>query len=825
MSRRPVGEGEVPGVVHSRGAAWAGANGAGAPGSAASGVIPTIEDGGSQRARRPVAPAIVEAREGTLRCMQNTPSSTVTSGGPSGSRGPAGSRPPGGSGLLSRFVHAAARNAARRPKTTVALWLALIVACVVLGSSAGMRSLSNAGSGTGESARADARLSASGLKGPATEDVLVRSGSRARTAHAVNALEAGARDLPAVKSVDGPNSSPDLSRAGGRTGLVVITLRGDPDNPDTRAADVQHFVETIAPRHPGVTFNEAGGGSEDNAITQLVNNGLHRAELISVPITLVILVLAFGALVAASVPLLLGMTSVGAALGALGLVSHIAPNGSSTAPVVVLIGLAVGVDYSLFYIRRERAERRSGASADAALAATSATVGRAILVAGMTVVIGLAGLLFTGFGVFTSMALGAILVVLIAVIGSLTVLPAMLALLGDRIDRGRIWRRRRRAGGARSRRSAWQVLAAGVTSRPRTSLALAVVILAALAAPVISIQTAEPGQNDVSPNTPIRVAERAIERAFPGSTDTADLVISGHGLNRKPAVAQLQTIGRRGQRITGGRGAVAMQISRDGQTAQLQIPMPESSLTVADHKVQTLRHELEPAVASAIPGAHADLTGDYAGNLDFSSRLSHVTPLVIAFVLGLAFILLIATFRSWQLALSVMGLNLLSVGAAFGVLVAVFQHHWAQSLLGFQSDGAVVDWLPLFAFVVLFGLSMDYTVLVLERAREARLAGASAKQAAAEALACTGGTVTSAAIVMIAVFSVFATLPLLEFKQLGVGLAAAIALDATIVRGLALPAALTLLGDRGLAPARAPRRRARGWDHGVNVAAIGSSND
>jgi uncharacterized membrane protein YdfJ with MMPL/SSD domain len=754
--------------------------------------------------------------------MQTTPSSTL-SGGSAGSNGSAGSGVPRGAGMLSRFVHAAARSAARRPKTTVALWLALIVACVFLGSSAGMRTLSHSGSGTGESARADARLTASGLKGPATENVLVQSSSPHRTAQAVQALEAGARRLAVVASVDGPDRSPDLGRAGGRTALVVVTLRGDPNNPDTRAAQVQQFVDGIAARHPGVTINEAGSGSEDNAITKLVNDGLHRAELISVPITLVILVLAFGALVAASVPLLLGLTSVGAALGALGLVSHIAPNGSSTAPVVVLIGLAVGVDYSLFYIRRERVERRGGASADAALAATSATVGRAILVAGMTVVIGLAGLLFTGFGVFTSMALGAILVVLIAVVGSLTVLPAMLALLGDRIDRGRLWRRRRTR--ARTRRTTWQALAAAVTNHPRISLATALVILAALAAPLISIQTAEPGQNDVSPNTPIRVANTAIERAFPGSTDTADLVISGHGLHSQRARQQLQRIGHEGQQITGGRGAVAMQISRDGRTAQLQIPMPESSLTVADHKVTTLRNELEPAVASSIPGAHADLTGDYAGNLDFTSRLSNVTPLVIAFVLGLAFILLIATFRSARLALSVIGLNLLSVGAAFGVLVAVFQHHWAQSLLGFQSDGAVVDWLPLFAFVVLFGLSMDYTVLVLERAREARLAGASAKEAAAVALGSTGGTVTSAALVMIAVFSVFATLPLLEFKQLGVGLAAAIALDATIVRGLALPAALTLLGDRGLAPARASRRRARGWDHGVGVAAIGSTHE
>ena len=446
--------------------------------------------------------------------MQNTPSPTVTSGGPGGSRGPAGSRRPAGSGVLARFVHAAARSAARRPKTTVALWLALIVACVVLGSSAGMRTLSNSGSGTGESARADARLTASGLKGPATENVLVRSSSRA--AHRPRGRGARGRRPPPAGGEVGRWPRP-LARAVSR-GRPNRARRRDAarrsQQPRHAAPPTCSTSSTDWPRaQPGVTFQEAGSGSEDNAITQLVNNGLHRAELISVPITLLILVLAFGALVAASVPLLLGLTSVGAALGALGLVSHIAPNGSSTAPVVVLIGLAVGVDYSLFYIRRERAERRNGASADAALAATSATVGRAILVAGMTVVIGLAGLLFTGFGVFTSMALGAILVVLIAVVGSLTVLPAMLALLGDRIDRGRLWPRRRQAR-SRRRRTMWQVLAAGVTNRPRTSLALAVVILAALAAPVISIQTAEPGQNDVSPNTPIRVPiRRSSERS------------------------------------------------------------------------------------------------------------------------------------------------------------------------------------------------------------------------------------------------------------------------------------------------------------------------
>ncbi len=389
--------------------------------------------------------------------MNTTPSPTTPSPiKPSGSgvRSDRASRVSHETGVLSRFVAGAARTAARRPKVTIALWLVLIVACVAGGQMAGMRSLSNAASGTGESARADARLTAAGLRNESTESILVTSTSAARTGRATAALEAQSRRLAVVASVDGPDRSPVLSRSAGRTALVVITVRGGPDQIDTRTTRVQHVVGRVSAGQPGVTFREAGGGSIDNGVGKLINSSLHRAELISFPITLVILVLAFGALVAASVPLLLGLTSVGAALGALGLVSHIAPTGSSTAPVVVLIGLAVGVDYSLFYIRRERAERRAGAGPDAALAATSATVGRAILVAGMTVVIGLAGLLFTGFGVFTSMALGAIVVVAIAVLGSLTVLPATLALLGDRVDRGRVWPRRRAARGRR-RRSAW----------------------------------------------------------------------------------------------------------------------------------------------------------------------------------------------------------------------------------------------------------------------------------------------------------------------------------------------------------------------------------
>ena len=734
---------------------------------------------------------------------------------PAGFRRPGRRRPDGAPGGLARFVRGAARSSARRPRLVIALWLALIVACFAGGSVAGTRSLSDAASGSGQSAHAEARLQHAGLLDSFTENVIVRSSSRSTTADAIATIAAGAGRQPYVTSVQSARTDPALSRRGGRTGLVVVTLRGDPDNEDAHVEALQSFVSNTAHDTHGVYIGQAGDGSADRAMNQLVSNGLRKAELVALPITLVILVLAFGALVAAVVPLVLGLSSVAAAMGALGVVSHVAAEGTTTAPVVVLIGLAVGIDYSLFYIRRERAERRLGAGPEAALDASAATVGRAIVIAGATVIIGLAGLLFTGNTVFVSMALGAILVVAIAVLGSLTVLPATLALLGDRVDRGRLWHRRN----ARPAGRVWGGFARAITARPRLSLALALVLLAALAAPILSMHTTNPNLQDAPRNAPIRVAQRSLDAAFPGANDTAQLVVSGHRLGTADARARLRRLGETGQRLTGNAsGQVDVRVSRDGDTAVVDIPVPTGPISTARHTVDTLRSALEPATQRGLAGATAQLTGGDASEVDFTNQMNTMTPLVIGFVLGLAFVLLVGSFRSPLLAVSVIGLNLASVGAAFGVLTEVFQHHWAQSLLSFQSFGGIVNWLPLFAFVVLFGLSMDYTVLILERAAEARRHGASAREAAAEALGATGATVTSAAIVMIAVFAIFATIPLVSFKQLGVGLAAAIAIDATIVRGVALPAVLTLLGDRGLRPARARP----GWEDDRDAAHLAS---
>ena len=717
-----------------------------------------------------------------------------------------------GEGLLARIVRRAAGASARRPRTVMALWLVLVIGCVAAGSMTGTERLTGNQAEVGESARADKQLAKAGLNDPAVESILVRSSSAASTRAAANALERRARALPQIAAVRGPSDTPALSKAGGRTVLVQATLRGDPDDAGDHVAPLQRAVAAVGAAHPGVTLQEAGPGSIDKMVGDVVGQDLHRAELFSLPITLVILVLAFGALVAASVPLLLGITAVAAALGALGLVSQIAPMDDSAASLVVLIGLAVGVDYSLFYIRRERDERRAGRGPHAALEASAATVGRAVLVSGLTVMAALAGLIVPGMAVFTSMGLATIAVVAIAVLGSLTVLPAALALLGDRVDRGRIpGLARLRARRAAGRRGVWGALARAVTRRPTAALVTAVCVLGTLAVPALSMHTGGDDASSFPADQPVVIAHRAIDRAFPGAPADAQLVVTGRGLDSAHARHELRALGHRALAVTGGSGSIVVDVARDGRTAAVSVPMPDRGADAAADTVAALRERVAPTAARVAPGAHALVTGDDASSADFASRLAKTTPIVIAFVLGLAFLLLIGAFRSPALAAAVMGLNLLSVGAAYGVLVAVFQHRWAEGLLNFTSNGRIVDWLPLLAFVILFGLSMDYTVLVLERIREARRAGLSPRDAAAEGVAATAGTITSAAVVMVAIFAIFATLRVLSMKQLGVGLGAAVLLDATIVRGVALPAAVALLGERG-PRARTRRRRVAGWE-------------
>ncbi len=361
----------------------------------------------------------------------------------------------------------------------------------------------------------------------------------------------------------------------------------------------------------------------------------------------------------------------------------------------------------------------------------------------------------------------------------------------------------------------WAKLAVAVTKRPAAALITTVCLLGAIAVPALALHTANPGSNDLPADMPAQLSSRAIENAFPGAPDTTKLVVTGSDLGSSRSRRELAALGRQGLNITGVRGDVGVKVDGGGDVALVSVPMPDRSSQAEADLVSKLRSDLAPNTSGRIPGARMYITGEAAGDGDFTARLQSSVPVVIAIVLGLAFLLILGAFRSVRLAAAVMGLNLLSVIAAYGALVAVFQHSWAEGALNFVSNGTITNWLPLFMFVILFGLSMDYTVLVLERIREARQKGLSARDAAAEGVSATAGAVTSAAVVMVGVFSIFGTLHLLEMKELGVGLAVAVLIDATIVRAVALPATVALLGDRGMPLAKPRQRRRKGpksWD-------------
>jgi RND superfamily putative drug exporter len=486
------------------------------------------------------------------------------------------------------------------------------------------------------------------------------------------------------------------------------------------------------------------------------------------------------------------------------------------------MGMAVGVDYSLFYLKREREERSRGRGERESLLAAAATSGRAVLVSGVTVVVGCAGMVLSGANDFVSIGVGAMLVVLVAMVGSLTVLPALLGKLGDRVDRGvvsvaaaglmRVLRREPRvlrrlrdrrtllqrakaAGNGESR--LWGVLLRPALRRPRTAATAAVVLLVALALPLLRIHTAQPGVDAFPQDLPIVKAYKAIDRSFPGSPGPAEVVLRAPSVDApsvRRAVAEL----RRRALASGVMHAPIVETVNPSRTvARIDVPLAGNGTDHASvHALGVLRQDVLPASLGTLPHAAYGVTGDTATSADFGSALRTHTPLVFAFVLVVAFVVLLLAFGSLVVPLTAIALNLLSVGAAYGVLVWVFQDGHLHGLLGFQPAGSVVTWLPLFLFTVLFGLSMDYHVFIVSRIRELAARGVPTEEAVARGIRSTAATVTSAAAVMIAVFSIFALTRPLFLKELGVGLAVAILLDATVVRAVLLPAVMTVLGER-----------------------------
>ena len=555
-------------------------------------------------------------------------------------------------------------------------------------------------------------------------------------------------------------------------------------------------VHAAAMAHPQIQIAETGDATINKAVNDTVLTDLHRAELLSFPITLLVLLVAFGAVVAALLPLGLATISILAANGLVAFTSHLSGVSVQATSVMLLIGLAVGVDYSMFYVKRQREERAAGRPVLDAIEIAAATSGRSVLISGLTVLLAMSGMFLTGSKIFYGIGQATMLVVAVAVAGSLTLLPALLALLGDRVNRGRlpfISRLRRPAGQSR----VWTAILDRVLARPALTAVLAGSVLVVLAVPAFRLHTATPGASDLPQNVPALQTYNRIQRVFPGGGSPAAVVIEARDVT-DPAVLAAGAAFERAALATGQMHQPITVIPNAARTAAIiQVPLAGSGEDATSIRaLATLRDTVIPATLGKVPGVHVAVTGETAGTADFNSLMRERSFLVFGFVLLLAFILLLVSFRSVVIPITAVILNLLSVAAAYGVIVAVFQWGWGQSLLGFSSAHSVASWLPLFLFVVLFGLSMDYHVFILSRIREDYDRTGRTDEAVARGIKSTAGVVTAAAVVMVFVFLTFATLSMVSLKEMGVGLAVAVLLDATIVRALLLPATMKLLGSR-----------------------------
>ncbi len=698
----------------------------------------------------------------------------------------------------------AGRWSAAHWKTATFAWLAFVVAAVALGSIVGAKKLTDAEGSQGETARAQQILAGAGFDNSAGEQVLVRSKGSPRPDAVASAVAAMLRARRDVKKVQAPVRSND-----GRSRLIAFELRGNGDTADTRVQPVLDAVAAAQRAHPGFTIEEFGAASANHALNATIGKDFSRAETLSLPLTFLILLVAFGAFVAAGVPVLLAFSAVLASLGLSSLVSHVAHASGATSSVILLIGMAVGVDYSLFYVKREREERAAGHEGREAVHRAASTSGQAVLVSGATVLIAMAGMLFAGSAVFTSIGIGAMIVVFVSMIGSLTVLPALLSKLGDRIDRGMVavaasgiglaFRRRepraiarlrtrrtiiQRLKGERTESRAWSAVLRPSLRHPVAAVVLSVAVLVVLALPAFGLQTKLPGFGDLPRKMQIVQTYRTMQAAFPGASSPATVVVQAPDVTAPRVQSTIAVLEHRALASGVMKPPIRTSVNPSHTVETIDIPLVgDGQDAAAVHALGVLRS------LTSYP-----VTGETAGDVDFTAATRSHMPIVFGFVLALAFLLLLVTFRSIVIPLKAIALNLLSVGASYGVLVWIFQDGHLQGLLGFRSNGGIVTWLPLFLFTILFGLSMDYHVFILSRIKELVDRGLPTEEAVEEGIRSTASTVTSAALVMVAVFSIFATLSTIDMKQLGVGLAVAVLLDATIIRGVLLPATMKLLG-------------------------------
>ncbi|MEO3871999.1 MMPL family transporter [Nonomuraea sp. B12E4] len=689
-----------------------------------------------------------------------------------------------------------ARWSAVHPWLAIGLWLAFVAAAFLLGGT-GTRMATDAELTVGEAGRAAHMVEQGGLADPATENVLVTAKPNTGTLDKKVALKA-AEDaaarldrLPGVDKVGEPIPARDGSAV-----LVRTTMRGDIDTADERVEPLMNEVAKVQSGYPALRVELVGDATIQRGFGEMLDNDLNKATGFSVPLTLVIMLVAFGAIVAAGVPVLLALSAVAAGLGLWGLASQLVPDPGMVSHVIVLMGMAVGVDYSLFYLKREREERARGKSKIDAVEIAADTSGHSVVVSGIAVVVSMAGLYLSGDLVFSAMATGAILVVAVAMLASLTILPALLAKLGNLLERPRVplvWRITNRGG----RPKLWSALLRPALRFPLPAFLAAAGILVALAIPALDLSIKSTAIDDFPRSIPAMRGYDRLVKAFP-SEGNAHVVAVEAPAGQAPKVRQAldDLVTRTSGDPLFARGQQAdVRTSPDNRISVVSVATPYGTDSKqAKDSLTKLRTTYVPDALRGVTGEKHAVGGDVAANADYTGNLSHKLPWVIGFALLLTIVMMAVAFKSIVVAIVTMVLNGLSAAASFGLLAWVFQNSWAENLLGFESTGHVVAWVPALLFVVLLGLSMDYHVFVVSRIRELAASGMSTRDAVSEGITRTAGVVTSAAIVMVLVFSLFASMSFIELKQVGVGLTAAILIDATIIRIVALPAIINLLG-------------------------------
>lgn len=602
---------------------------------------------------------------------------------------------------------------------------------------------------------------------------------------------ATAAAAPTASATAGPPTSAD-----GRAVLVPIVLGGD-----DRVVTAGELVDAVerADRDPEFDVAVTGDFTVDHDLVELSERDLKEGELyVGLPTAMIVLLLVFGTVVGALMPVLVAMVAIICALALTALIGQAWELNLFVVNMITGMGLALGIDYSLFVLSRMREERAAGATPDLALRIAGATAGRAVLFSGLTFVVALTGMLLVPTTIMRSLAAGAILVGLTAVATALTLLPAVLQLLGDRVEALRlpfIGRRTIAAG----ERGAWHSLVTAVMRRPLAWGGAVTVLLLAATYPLLSLETGASGVSTFPEDLASSRGFAAIQEHFPDqASDPARIVVNDpDGIDRDDLDSAVESLAARLDDTAGFGVPQLQEVSEDGELAIVTVPVGADGLSVeAVERVESLRSELLPdSFGEQLDGARVLVTGETALQIDYFAVMRTWLPLVIGFVLTLSFLILLVVFRSLVVPVVAILLNLLSVGATYGLLVLVFQDGVGADALGFRQVDVIDAWVPLFLFSVLFGLSMDYHMLLMTRIRERWLRTGDTRGSVAWAIASTGRLITGAALIIVAVFVGFAIGNLPMFQQMGFGIAVALLIDATLVRGVLLPAAMALLGE------------------------------